>query len=147
MGTRAQGFSLIEVLMAMTILFAAVTTGLVAFQNSQASSAKAAEVTHILTQIETLQSSIRFQLQQPVSETAERVTSGQLEINGVQVQWQATPINDLPPPARVSGEAIQLVRYQPRYQLFEVALQLRYDSSQREFYYEELVWDATAATL
>lgn len=144
MPIKQQGFSLIEVLMAMTILFAAVTTGLVAFQNSQQSSAKAAEVVHILTQVETLQSAIRFELQQPVSENNERVTSGQLEINGVQVKWQAQPVNDLPPPARISGEEASLVQYQPRYELFEVILQLRFNSSQREFIYEELVWDANA---
>lgn len=144
MPTKQQGFSLIEVLMAMTILFAAVTTGLVAFQNSQQSSAKAAEVTHILTQVETLQSAIRFQLQQPVAANAERVTAGELQMNGVQVQWQATAINDLPPPARISGEDINPNPYQPRYELFEVLLQLQFDSSQREFVYEELVWDANA---
>lgn len=147
MTTKAQGFSLIEVLMAMTILFAAVTTGLVAFQNSQTSSAKAAEVTHILTQIETLQSAIRFKLQQSAASSDEPGTSGELRINGVQVTWQAMLINELPPPARVSGEDINLSRYEPRYALYEIAVQLRYDSSQREFFYEELVWDATAATL
>ncbi|CAB0151170.1 hypothetical protein PSI9734_01583 [Pseudidiomarina piscicola] len=130
------GFTLIEILVAMTILFATVVTGVMAFQNNMQNSVKAAEITHILTQLDTVRSNIKFNLQH------EAITEGsELYSQDVQISWQAEQVAYLPPAPNFDDAVGGYNQYAPRYHLYAITLTMRYGSSQRQFNYEELVWD------
>ena len=129
------GFTLIEVLIAMTILSASVVTAMLAFQNNMRNSAKAAEVTHLLTQVEVLRSAIEFNLHET------DIREQQLQSQGVEANWQAKQMAYAAPSKYFSDAELDYVTYGPRYRLYEVKLEVRFGSSQRTFYYEELVWD------
>lgn len=132
----SKGFTLIEILVAMTILFATVVTGVIAFQNNMQNSAKAAEVLHVLSQVEAARSSIRFSLQH------EQVTSGQeLYTQDVKITWQADEVAYLPPAPYFDENADGYSQHGPRYHLYAITLTMNYGTTTRVFNYEELVWD------
>ncbi|MGQ4276505.1 type IV pilus modification PilV family protein [Pseudidiomarina sp. E22-M8] len=136
MQRASRGFTLIEILVAMTILFATVVTGVMAFQNNMQNSVKAAEVMHILTQLDTVRSNVKFNLQH------DGETSGNdLYSQDVQINWQAEQVAYLPPAPFYDDGAGGYSQYGPRYRLYAVTLTMDYGSTQRTFNYEELVWD------
>lgn len=135
MQRQNNGFTLIEVLIAMTILTASVVTAMLAFQNNMRNSAKAAEVTHLLTQVEVFRSAIAFDLQH----TDRR--SQELFSQGVRATWKAEQVAYEPPAKYFSDAELEFRTYGPRYRLYEVTLNLEFGSSRRTFTYEELAWD------
>ncbi|MDN7126981.1 prepilin-type N-terminal cleavage/methylation domain-containing protein [Pseudidiomarina sp. 1ASP75-14] len=138
MRRATSGFTLIEILVAMTILFATVVTGVMAFQNNMQNSVKAAEVTHILTQLDTVRSNIKFNLQH------DGQTSGsELFSQDVEIAWQAEQIAYLPPAPFYDDGLGAYNQYGQRYRLYAITLNMNYGSTQRTFNYEELVWDET----
>ncbi|WP_258807324.1 type II secretion system protein [Pseudidiomarina sp. CB1] len=129
------GFTLIEVLIAMTILTASVVTAMLAFQNNMRNSAKAAEVTHLLTQVEVLRSAIEFDLQHTDRRQQE------LFSQGVRATWKAEQVAYEAPAKYFSDAELDFREYGPRYRLYAVTLTMEFGTSRREFNYEELVWD------
>lgn len=131
-----KGFTLIEILVAMTILFAAVVTGVMAFQNNMQNSVKAAEVLHVLSQVDAARSSIKFSLQH------EQETSGQdLYTQDVKIDWQAEEVAYLPPAPTYDVDTNSFTQLGPRYHLYAITLTMAYGTTTRVFNYEELVWD------
>ena len=98
MQVRARGFTLIEILVAMTILFATVVTGVLAFQNNMQNSVKAAEVMHVLSQVDAARSSIRFTLQH-----GDETSGTDLYTQDVKIDWRAEQVAYLPPAQAVDG--------------------------------------------
>ncbi|MDN7124464.1 type II secretion system protein [Pseudidiomarina terrestris] len=136
MRRATSGFTLIEILVAMTILFATVVTGVMAFQNNMQNSVKAAEVTHILTQLDTVRSNIKYSLQHQ-GETVGR----DLYSQAVEISWQAELVDYLRPAPFFEDATGGYSQYAPRYRLYAVTLTMLYGSTKRTFNYEELVWD------
>ncbi|WP_198678720.1 type II secretion system protein [Pseudidiomarina insulisalsae] len=138
MRRASEGFTLIEILVAMTILFATVVTGVIAFQNNMQNSVKAAEVMHVLSQVDAARSSIRFTLQH------EQQTSGaDLYTQDVKVDWQANEVAYLPPAPFFDEDTGSFNQFAPRFHLYAITLTMQYGSTKRVFNYEELVWDET----
>jgi type II secretory pathway pseudopilin PulG len=136
MRRATKGFTLIEILVAMTILFATIVTGVIAFQNNMQNSVKAAEVMHVLSQVDAARSSIRFALQH------EQQTSGQdLYTQDVEIDWQAQEVAYLPPAPFFSEDSGGFTQYAPRFHLYAITLTMNYGTTTRVFNYEELVWD------
>ncbi|MBY6063750.1 type II secretion system protein [Pseudidiomarina sediminum] len=136
MQARVSGFTLIEILVAMTILFATVVTGVLAFQNNMQNSVKAAEVMHVLSQVEAARSSIRFTLQH-----GEETSGTDLYTQDVKIDWAAEQVAYLPPAPYFDEGMGAANTFAPRYQLYAITLRMTYGSTVREFHYEELVWD------
>lgn len=138
MQRASSGFTLIEILVAMTILFATIVTGVMAFQNNMQNSVKAAEVMHVLSQVDAVRSNIRFSLQH------EQQTSGQdLYTQDVKVDWQAEEVAYLPPAPFFDENAGGFRQYAPRFHLYAIRVTMNYGTTTRIFNYEELVWDET----
>lgn len=130
-----QGFTLIEVLIAMTILFALVTTGLVAFQNAQNNSQRATRVIKLLNQVEYIKHSIKAELlQNPMA------TAGTGSFAGVSYQWQAETTALLAAPPTIDPDSGVDTVPEPRFRLAQISLTLSLGSTERQFYYQELTW-------
>lgn len=130
-----RGFTLLEVLIAMTILTASVVTAMLAFQNNMRNSAKAAEITHLLTQVEVVRSAVEFALRET------DIREQELESQGVVVRWTAQQVAYEPPSKYFSDSELGFATYGPRYRLYAVTLEFSFGTSTRTFNYEELVWD------
>lgn len=136
MRRATSGFTLIEILVAMTILFATVVTGVMAFQNNMQNSVKAAEVMHLLSQVDAVRSNIRFNLQHE-----QQVSGRDLYSQDVRIDWQAEEVAYLPPAPFFDEDTGNLSQYAPRFHLYAVTLTMNYGTTTRVFNYEELVWD------
>ncbi|WP_411369087.1 type II secretion system protein [Pseudidiomarina salilacus] len=136
MREQTSGFTLIEILVAMTILFAAVITGMMAFQNNMQNSVKAAEVMHVLSQVDAARSNIRFALQH------DQQTRGQdLYTQDVKIDWQAQEVAYVPPAPFFDEDNGGFNQFAPRFHLYAITLTMQYGTTTRVFDYEELVWD------
>lgn len=133
--TGCRAFTLIEVLIAMTILFALVTSGLVAFHNAQSNNAKATQVVRLLGQVDTIRRTVRAQLL-----AAPLATSGAGNQGQVSYQWQADTVAlQAAPPTIDADSGVDLVPA-PRFRLVNIKLNLSSGEASREFEYQELVW-------
>jgi prepilin-type N-terminal cleavage/methylation domain-containing protein len=135
-----QGFTLLEILIAMTILFSVAAAALAAYQGVNISTQRAADVTRNLTWLNPLTDHIRQQLQQ--SEQAE--LNGEGELAGVRFNWIARLHEQAPPPARFEAESGAFIEYAPRYRLYRVELNVQYDGKPRTYQFMELVWALAA---
>jgi type II secretory pathway pseudopilin PulG len=134
----SKGFTLLEILIAMTIFFAAATSGLLAYQNAMSSSQKAEQVIRLLTYLESVQQQITLQLQQQNTQLFPQQGEGVfLDVN---YSWQATLLQSGAPPADYDAETGEVLSYKPRFSLVHIELLLQSGSTQRVFHYQELLW-------
>jgi Tfp pilus assembly protein PilV len=96
-----RGVTLIEILVAMTILFATVTTGMVAWQNSLNSSEKAANLLQLLAKTDYCRDHVLAVLR----ENSAAQQSGRGEFDAVHFSWQANQLAFQPPPPRFEPES------------------------------------------
>lgn len=140
---NSQGFTLVEILIAMTILFATVTTGMVAWNNSLQSAERARKIVILLSRADYFQSHILHRLQN----NPDPFNMGNGVFLETNFQWQAQQIEMLPPPPRYDHDYGMELEYQPRYRLYAVTLELEYQGITRVFNYQELTWSPFAEML
>ena len=133
---RRRGFTLIEVLIASTILFASITLISETYRASLLASDKARKTAEMLTPLPLIVGHIKSAL----LETPEERVRGRGQVLGVSFEFDARTLQFAPPPPRFVPESGDIRRYAPRYRLYEVALTLRAGSRQRAFSYQELAW-------
>ena len=132
---RQSGFSLIETLVAATIMFSVLVSAFLAFQSSITASAKAE------TRIELLASvpRVRAFVTEAIQSDGDLLGAGSL--GGVSYEWEADAVTQ--------GVALDLdaVGDNPSefgertFNLWRVALRLEVDGSQREFSFTEITWE------
>ena len=133
---REAGFTLIEVLIAATILFTVLAVASETYRNALLASAKAETVVEMLTPLPLITSSIRNQLR---TNPVERL-QGAAELLGVEYSWQAETARYGSPAPRFDPDQIEFTEYSPRYRLYDVELKLQLRGQQRTFLYQELAW-------
>ena len=137
---RQRGFTLVEVLIASTILFTVLGVASMSYRAAVLASAKAEATVAMLTPVPLITAAIRSQLRtKPVEASA-----GSGELLGVGFEWEATTSRYGSPPRRFDPDTTSFVDYPPRFRLYEVRLTLAYRDSSREFLYEELAWEPLA---
>ncbi len=134
---RQQGFTLIEVLIAATILFTVLAVASESYRNSLLATAKAETLVEMLTPLPLITSSIRNQLR---TNPMERLQGG-AELLGVQYSWAAETVRYGSPAPRFDPDQIDFVTYPLRYRLYDVKLNLALRGMEREFIYQELAWE------
>ena len=132
---RQGGFSLIETLVAATIMFSVLVSAFLAFQSSITASAKAE------TRIELLASvpRVRVFVSEAIRSSGDLLGAGSL--GGVSYEWEADAVTQ--------GVALDLdaVGDNPSefgertFNLWRVAVKLELDGSQREFFFTEITWE------
>ncbi|MCH8502471.1 MAG: prepilin-type N-terminal cleavage/methylation domain-containing protein [Aliidiomarina sp.] len=138
--TQQRGFTLIEILIAMTILFAAVATSMLAFQNSMHSTERAARAVTLLTPVDDIIAHIRGELQEQVLHNAADELSGDGRVLAVDYQWRATVDARRYPSEATATLESERVNAQREFILYRIELTLTQDRAQRDFEYLELVW-------
>jgi len=134
---RERGFTLLEVLIAATILFAALAVATETYRSALSASSRAEGLVSLLTPLPLITSSIRSELR---SKPVEKLDGG-AELLGVNYAWQATTARYGSPPRRFDPDATDFVDYPPRFRLYDVRLELRRAGQERVFLYQELAWE------
>lgn len=136
------GFTLVEILIASTILFMTVATATVTYRTLIMSNTRAEQVIATQSVFPLVQTSIT----QSLRDSFGRQQQGQGELNGWSYRWQASQQSKNPPAARFDPDLGVFTEYQPRYRLFEVSVSLSKNDYTREFKFTELAWDQEIAT-
>lgn len=134
MKQSTEGFTLIEILVAMSILFMIVTTGLMAYQSALAQTERANKIINMVSSLEFIIEQVKNELRDEPYKT-----SGSGKILGVLYEWTARPGPvTSPAPTYLSTGEVKI--NPPTILLTLVTLQLFYQGSERTFTYEELTW-------
>ena len=135
---RAQGFSLLEVLVASIILFMFLAMAAQAFRQASISSMKAERSAKVAAVMPLLVEGVRQQL---FKASIGSTPTGSGELQGIGYQWQAVLSQRSGATRSFDENRLQFVKQADRYNLWDVTLTLQLDSYQREWIYEELTWD------
>jgi hypothetical protein len=140
---RRDGFTLIEVLIASTILFASLTVVSLAFSVNAKSSLAARSAARAVAPVLQIVASIQGQIRANPIDTIR----GAGELLGVRYSFEAQIRERRAPPARFDPDRAEFVRYPDRFRLYEVTLEVRNFDSVRRFKYLELAWSAETEPL
>lgn len=137
------GFTLLEILIAMTILFSVAAASLSAYQNISFSIYRSTDTIDKLTWL--------TPIMQNIYATLKRNEQGQLNgedvVNDVNYQWEAVLFEQSPPPSRLEADSGTLIEYAPRYRLYQVSISVSHTQNSakpRSYNYMELVWSPVA---
>jgi prepilin-type N-terminal cleavage/methylation domain-containing protein len=136
MRVRSTGFTLVEVLIASVILFAAITIAADTYRTHLITTEKATATAKMLTPLPLIVGTIRNDLQQSPTESLE----GRGELLGVRYDYRADTLQFAPPPRRFDPDRGEFRDYPPRYRLYGVKLNLSWQRRSRQFEYRELAW-------
>lgn len=137
MRNKISGLTLIEVLIALMILMAVLSTTALVVQSSRQNSAQAAAVIDLLRPLPLILQHVRQQLRQKAPAEA----TGQGELLGVKFDWRAnTQRFDAADLSVLAGESGASVIGKPRFRLYLVQLTLRAGNKERQFTFQELAW-------
>ena len=136
MRVRSTGFTLVEVLIASVILFAAITIAADTYRTHLITTDKATATAKMLTPLPLIVGTIRNDLQQSPTESLE----GRGELLGVRYDYRADTLQFAPPPRRFDPDRGEFRDYPPRYRLYGVKLNLYWQRRSRQFEYRELAW-------
>jgi prepilin-type N-terminal cleavage/methylation domain-containing protein len=134
---RQRGFTLLEVLIAATILFTVLAVATETYRNALLASSRAQGLVAMLTPLPLITSAIRNQLRTNPLETG----NGRSELLGVAYEWEATTVRYGSPPTRFDPDVTDFTSYPPRFRLYDVRLELRRGTQQRVFLYQEIAWE------
>jgi prepilin-type N-terminal cleavage/methylation domain-containing protein len=134
---RQRGFTLLEVLIAATILFTALAVATETYRSNLLASSRAEALVTMLTPLPMITSSIRSQLR---SNPVEKLDGGS-ELLGVRYEWEANTARYGAPPRRFDPDATDFITYRPRFRLYDVRLTLHRGQQKRVFLYQELAWE------
>jgi prepilin-type N-terminal cleavage/methylation domain-containing protein len=134
---RQRGFTLLEVLIAATILFTALAVATETYRSALLASSRAEGLVSLLTPLPLVTASVRSQLR---SNPVEKLDGGS-ELLGVSYRWEATTARYGSPPRRFDPDDAEFREYPPRFRLYDVRLELRRGAQQRVFLYQEIAWE------
>lgn len=131
-----RGFSLVEVLIASVILFAAVGLAVVAFQSSVKSVQSAESTAEVLAPLPILLDAIELKLRDVPAQPYQE----QGNILGVSYQWLAEPKEFYAPKARFDPDIANFVTYPERFVIYQVRITVSKEGRSRTMQYEKLGW-------
>lgn len=134
--SSVKGFTLIEVLIAMTILLTVLSMAVMGFSTMRRSSENAANTIQLLAPLPLVMDTVKAQIRQNPVETL----NGDGAFDGVHFRWSAKTLQFLSPPDSYVVESAQTIEHEPRYRLYLVELELSYQTKTRTFNYKELAW-------
>jgi prepilin-type N-terminal cleavage/methylation domain-containing protein len=134
---RQHGFTLLEVLIAATILFTVLAVATETYRNALLASSRAEGLVNLLTPLPLITSAIRSQLR---SSPVEKL-DGKAELLGVSYEWDAATVRYGSPARRFDPDFADFRDYPQRFRLYDVRLKLARAGQERVFLYQELAWE------
>lgn len=133
---NSRGLTLVEVLVAAVILFAALSLSALTIQSLRQSSAQAEKV------IKTLQPArmIALSIQQQIRNRPEDTLSGAGELGEVSYSWQARVVSKGSAPERFDLDGGSVKVPPERFWLYQVELELNYAGRTEQLQFKELAW-------
>jgi hypothetical protein len=135
-GHPAAGFTLIEVLIAATLLFVVIAITAETYRGALLATRRAESVVGMLAPIPLITADIRNTLRNEPLEARE----GRGILMGVDYEYEATTARFGSPPKRFDPTKQVLSGYPPRFRLYDVTLTLRFHGQTRVYVYQELAW-------
>jgi hypothetical protein len=134
--SRQAGLTLIEVLIAATLMFAVIAVATETYRGALLASRRAENVVGMLAPLPLITAAVRSSLRDDPAESKE----GANELMGVRYKFKATTARFGSPPQQFSADAGGPTQYPPRFRLYDVRLTLRYQGQERMYVYQELAW-------
>ena len=135
--SKPRGFTLLEVLVAATIMFTVLSLSALAVKTYRASSAKAERRIHLLSYINLVTPQIQTKLKQSSDDS---VATGTGQFGDLSYQWQAEVIAHKAAPRQMNPDTGQFEVTPKRFKLYQVQLQLTSQGLTIEKSYSEVVW-------
>ena len=133
---RVKGFTLVEVLIASVILFAAVGLATQAYINSNKTLQVAEDTLELLSPIPLLLGNIELALRNvPIQNY-----SFEGEALGVKYRWRAEPSKTYAPAPRFDPDNGLFVEYPERFAMYQIELVVVGNGKERVFTYQKLGW-------
>ena len=139
MPLKNKGFTLIEVLVAATILFAVIAMVSLLFRTAYVASAKAQQRVEQAGVLPTLLQLVQSDLRAKTNGNLTELT-GEGLIWQLPYQWQANLLEFKAPVDKFDAEMGITDKYAPRYQLWQVNLLLGSGKSALDYHYTEFSW-------
>ena len=136
MRNNSKGFTLIEVLIAGSIMFIVLVMVTDSFLTARNSSRHANNVIAMLEPVQLIREDIRGKLMLVPGQH----TTGEGRAGNVQFRWDATVEKQAAPPPRYELETDTTAMFKERFFLYNVNVVLSIDEQERIFSYKEFVW-------
>lgn len=137
MRSRERGFTLVEVLIAATILFIVIAAAADAYRSALLSSLRAESLVRLVTPLPLITSTVREALRADPRERRD----GHGELLGVRYRWEAVTAKYGSPARRFDPDLTEFHDYPPRFRLYDVRLVLRAGERERTYLYQEFAWE------
>ncbi|MEH8015829.1 type II secretion system GspH family protein [Rheinheimera muenzenbergensis] len=133
---KSRGLTLVEVLVAAVILFAALSLSALTIQSLRQNSAQAEKI------VKTLQPArmITLSIQQQIRNRPEETMSGAGELGEVSYTWQASVISKGSAPQSFDVDTGSVIVPPERFWLYQVELELHYAGRTEQLQFKELAW-------
>lgn len=131
-----KGFTLIEVLIASTIFFAAIVVATQSYSASMAADQKARDVVSLLGPVPLLVRKVQSEIRRDPVENL----SGSGRLLDVDYRFEAKQVRFDPPPPRFDPDSGSYREYPNRFKVYDVTLALSYGDAQQSFVYQEWAW-------
>ncbi|WP_258404997.1 type IV pilus modification PilV family protein [Shewanella psychrotolerans] len=136
MNNSQNGFTLIEVLIAATILFAVIGVVSQTYRSATIASSKATRSAELLGITPLLLDTIRFRLKM---EKTDKPIDDEGILNGFEFQWRAHVIKKGAPPSRFGSDG-EMVSFDNKFYLWQVKIAVKKQDYSQTFEFEELTW-------
>lgn len=136
---RHKGFTLIEVLIAAVILFMVIAVTTLVYRSALLSSRKAEQVIAITGYLPIIIDQVSENLLQQDNGSQPQI-SGNGEVMQVEYQWQAKLIQAKAAPSVLDSFTGELVTQDPRFRLWQIDIELKSGTANRQYQYEELTY-------
>jgi len=133
---RSRGLTLIEVLIAATILFSTLVVLSESYRATLSADLKATRLVEVLTPVPMIVSSVRNELLSNPNETH----AGGGKMLGVDYRFEAKQVRFEPPARRFDPDTGQFQNYAPRFRFYDVTLEVSAKGVARKFIYQEIAW-------
>lgn len=135
--SKAAGFTLIEVLIAATILFTVVAAVSQVYQGATKASLSASRSVEVSALVPLLADTISFHLRQ--ADVTQQVTQQGI-LNDYRFSWTASVIRRGAPPAKFEFETDSYTTFDEKFYLWQVELEIEKDNYAQQYQFTTLSW-------